>query len=148
MINKFDELKFNNNINNNKELIFNDGKYIGQVINDKAEGKGIFYGYNGDRYEGEFRNNKLDGKGIIYYADNGDRYDGEWRNGKFEGKGIYYYAKSGNRYEGEWRNGNKEGKGIYYYANGDRIMGDYLNDNPIGKHVRLTRNWEVKIENF
>ena len=29
-----------------------------------------------------------------------------------------------------------------------RRMGDYLNDNPIGKHVRLTRNWKVKIENF
>ena len=124
MINKFDELKFNNNINNNKELKYKDGKYIGQVINDKAEGKGIWYGYNGDRYEGE------------------------WRNGNKEGKGIYYYAKSGDRYDGEWRNNIKEGKGIAYFANGDRRMGDYLNGKEIGMHVRLTRNWEVKIENY
>ena len=46
------------------------------------------------------------------------------------------------------RNGNKAGKGIAYFANGDRRMGDYLNDKEIGKHVRLTRNWEVKIENY
>ena len=123
MIKKFDELKFNNNINNNKELKYNDGKYIGQVINDKAEGKGIFYGYNGDRYEGE------------------------WRNGKQEGKGIYYYH-NGDRYEGEWRNGKQEGKGIIYFSSGNRYEGDYYNDNPIGKHVMLTKNSEVKINNY
>ena len=85
LINKFDELKFNNNINNNKELKYKDGKYIGQVINDKREGKGIFYGNNGDRYEGE------------------------WRNDKKEGKGIYDFA-SGNRYVSEWRKWHKRGK--------------------------------------
>ena len=52
------------------------------------------------------------------------------------------------RYEGDCRNDKREGKGIYYYANGDRQMGDYSNNKPIGKHVRLTRNWEVKIENY
>ena len=39
-----------------------------------------------------------------------------------------------------WKNDKKEGKGIYYYNNGDRQMGDYYNDNPIGKHVTLTKN--------
>ena len=51
----------------------------------------------------------------------------------------------------DWKNNNfsrRKEKRIYYFANGDRRMGDYLNDNPIGKHVRLTRNWEVKIENY
>ena len=43
---------------------------------------------------------------------------------------------------------NKEGKGISYFANGERRMGDYLNGKEIGMHVRLTSNWEVKIENF
>ena len=120
---RFDELKINNKINN-QEIKYKDGRYIGEVVNGIAEGKGIFYGYNGDRYEGE------------------------WRNGKEEGKGIYYNANNGDRYEGEWRNGNREGKGICYFKNGDRMMGDYLNGNPIGKHVILTRNFEVKIENF
>ena len=34
-----------------------------------------------------------------------------------------------------------------YYNNGDRMMGDYLNGELIGKHIRLTKNGEVKIEN-
>ena len=117
----FDELKVNNI--NKQELKFNNGKYIGQVVNGLADGKGTWYEINGDRYEGEFK------------------------NGKVEGKGIYYY-KSGNRYEGDFRNANREGKGIYYFSNGDRRMGDYYNDKPIGKHVMLTKNGDVKIENW
>ena len=27
-------------------------------------------------------------------------------------------------------------------------MGDYDNDNPIGKHATLTRNGEVEIDNY
>ena len=41
-----------------------------------------------------------------------------------------------------------EGKGIYYYNDGDRRMGDYSNNNPIGKHVTLTKNAEVKTTNY
>ena len=41
-----------------------------------------------------------------------------------------------------------EGKGIFYLNNGDRMMGDYSNDEPIGKHVTLTKNGEVKTKNY
>ena len=40
LYNKFDELKINNTINN-QEIINNEGRYIGQVLNCMAEGKGI-----------------------------------------------------------------------------------------------------------
>ena len=40
----------------------NNGIYEGQFINDKIEGKGIFYYNNGDRYEGDFKNDKKEGK--------------------------------------------------------------------------------------
>ena len=160
---RFDELKINNI--NKQELKWSDGsKYIGQVVNGLAEGKGTWYGtkepFIGDRYEGEFRNNKFEGKGIYYYNNEpwkDDRYEGEWRNGKKEGKGIYYYNdgdiyegdfRNGNRYEGDWRNDKLEGKGIMYYNNGDREMGDFYNDKQIGKFVMLKINGEVKIINY
>ena len=127
-----------NNINNQQELKFDNGRYVGQVVNGLPEGKGIQYSNNGDRYEGDWKNGKKEGKGIEYY-NTGERYEGDFRNGKREGKGIYYY-NDGDRYEGDFRNGKKEGKGIYYYNNGDRSMGDYLNDKPIGKHAKLTKN--------
>ena len=42
----------------------------------------------------------------------------------------------------------KEKEKELYYNNGDRMMGDYYNDKPIGKHVTLTRDGEVKINNY
>ena len=48
-----------NEINNmNKEIKYDEGKYIVKVVNDKKEGKGVFYGNNGDRYEGDYKNGK------------------------------------------------------------------------------------------
>ena len=88
-----DDLKINstNNPINNKEIIFEDGKYIGQVLNGIPEGKGIYY-YNHeprkcDRYEGDFRNDKFEGKGIMYY-NNGDREMGDYSNDDSVGKHI------------------------------------------------------------
>ena len=129
-------IEFNNNIIE-QELILPNGKYVGQVVNGKAEGKGIMHYSNGNRYEGYFINNIREGKGI-FYLNNGDRYEGDFKNDKAEGKGIYHY-KSGDRYEGNWRNDKKEGKGIYYYKNGDKEIGDYKNGKKIGKHTRLTK---------
>jgi len=79
LLKKFDELKINNTINN-QEFQFPDGKYIGQVLNGLAEGKGIWYctkePFVGDRYEGDYRNGKKEGKGIYYY-NSGSRYEGD-----------------------------------------------------------------------
>ena len=155
--NKFDQLsqKLNiNNINNNQELkgIKNgyNWRYVGQAVNGLREGKGICYWDDGDRYEGDYKNDNKEGKGIYYFND-GDRYEGDFKNDKREGKGIYYYNKEpfkGDRYEGDFRNDISEGNGVYYYHNGEREMGDYYKGNKIGKHVMLTRNGEVKINNY
>ena len=49
---------------------------------------------------------------------------------------------------GDFRNDLKDGKAIYYSANGDRIMGDYYNDKPIGKHIKLTKDGLVQEQNY
>ena len=129
-----------------KEIIYGDGKYIGQIVNGIKEGKGIFYYNDGDKYEGEWKNDTKEGKGV-YYFKKGDKYEGDWKNDNMEGKGVYYYS-SGNRYEGDWKNDKHEGNGIFYYYNGDREMGDYFNGSPIGKHITLTRVGEIQINNY
>ena len=122
--NKFDILKFNKMYNQNiQELRCRQGKYIGQVVNGKAEGKGIAY------------------------FNNGDIYEGDCVRGNAEGKGIKHWNK-GDRYEGIWRNDKKGEKGIYYYSNGDRRMGDYFNDEPIGRHAYLSKQGEIQVVHF
>ena len=132
--------------NNKEEFKFRRGKYVGQAVNGLPEGKGIWFGNNGDKYEGEWKNGLAEGKGIRYYK-NGDRYEGNFINDLKEGKGIFYF-NNGDKYDGEWKNDKKEGKGIYYYNNGDRMMGDYLNGKSIGKHAMLTMYGEINIENY
>ena len=51
-------------------------------------------------------------------------------------------------YEGEYKNGVREGKGIIYFNNGDREMGDYLNAEKYGKHVKLLYNGEVIVNEY
>ena len=51
----------------NQEIEFKDGKYAGETVNGKAEGKGIKYYNNGDKYEGDWKNGIKEGKGIYYY---------------------------------------------------------------------------------
>ena len=45
--------------------------------------------------------------------------------------------------EGDFKNDKREGRGIIYFANGDREMGNYLNDKKVGKHVKLTAKGKV-----
>ena len=45
---------------------------------------------------------------------------------------------------GEFKKDKKEGKGIIYYSTGDRKMGNYKDDKPIGKHIRINENWKTK----
>ena len=125
-----------NKDNNHQKIEYLDGKYEGQIINNKREGRGIFYFNDGDKYEGEWKNDLRHGKGIFYYNE-GDRYEGDFKNNKRDGKGIFYY-KNGDRYGGSYKNHKKQGQGVMYYKNGNREMGDYYEGRSIGKHVVLT----------
>ena len=72
---------------NNKEIKYEDRRYVGQVVNGLPEGKGIAYYNDGERYEGDWRNGKREGKGIYYYSD-GDRRMGDYHNDKPIGKHV------------------------------------------------------------
>ena len=167
-----EELKNKINIKKDKLKIkvnFDDGTYIGEIINGIREGKGIFYDKNGDIYDGEWKKDKKEGRGTYIYED-GDVYEGEWKNDCFEGRGIFYHVSgsvydgyfsddqrhgkgiyyffNGDRYEGDWKKGNKHGQGVYIFSSGNRKMGDYVDDKEKGKHVTLTKEGTVLTDNY
>ena len=131
--------KYIGNIYNNKKegrgkMIYKNGDiYVGEWSNDFKDGKGIFYYNNGNKYDGYFVEGKRNGKGIMFYK-NGDKYDGEWKDDVFDGFGILYY-RNGRRYIGEFQNDKIHGKGVMYYNNGDKYEGDWRRDNREGKGV-------------
>ena len=63
----------------------------------KGEAKGA------DRYVGQFVQGRPDGRGLYVY-ENGARLEGAFRDGKAHGRGVFV-ATSGKRYEGEFSGG-------------------------------------------
>jgi len=90
---------------------YHNGKYEGDYINGKREGKGTYSYNSGDIYEGEYKNDLKDGYGIYKYS-NGDVYEGNYKEGYFDGKGIYKYA-DGDIYNGEYKKDLRDGQGKY-----------------------------------
>ena len=69
-------------------------------------------------------------------------------NWQKKGKGIYYYNVEIDMKESGEMIKEKEKLYIIYYNNGEREMKDYLNDLPIGKHVKLNINGIISPINY
>ena len=87
----------------------NDGKYVGDIVNMKPNGSGIFV-YGKGKWEG-------------------DTYNGQWRDGEFHGKGTFTRT-NGERFFGEWKKSmlwnitgyNKYGRIIKKYRRGEQLI--------------------------
>lgn len=113
-------------INKGEMLTKNKFKYIGDVVNNIPNNKGIIYNFSGKYiYEGDFINGVMEGDGIIKYSD-GTYYEGQFRNDKYQGKGKIVF-KNGGSYEGDFNNNLIHGKGKYIYPGGKIYEGDFQN---------------------
>ena len=108
--------------------------YEGDFVNDKKQGKGkIIYKDNGNIYEGEFNNDSINGYGL-YAFENMHTYEGNFINGVFHGKGIYKWP-DGCYYKGEYLNGKREGNGEYKFPDGKIYKGPFSKGKPNGKGI-------------
>ena len=136
-----------NTLSNNPSIItklYYNGKYKGDFLNNKREGKGIYIFSNGDKYEGHYKNNLKEGFGIYSYK-NGDIYEGNFKNDKYEGKGVYKYS-NGDIYEGEYKKDLRDGKGIYIYNKRnkyEKYEGQWSEGKKQGKGSLLRRKWAI-----
>lgn len=101
----------------------NDGiintEYIGDFVDGKRDGNGIFTFSNGNEYIGSFSNNKSNGIGKMRY-NNGDEYIGNWVDGKKNGIGIYTWS-DGSIYTGKFSNGKMDGDGSFFNSRAELI---------------------------
>ena len=135
-----------------KGYTFNNGKYIGDFLNEKRQGYGKFLKANNSYYVGEWFNDYEHGNGIIYSDMNPESkniiYEGEFQNGKPNGFGKCFY-ENGNYYEGEFLEGVRHGKGIIYYKNGKiKYEGNFIRDICEGQGKYIWENGEYYIGDF
>jgi hypothetical protein len=95
---------------------YNGDKFVGDVVNSRRHGHGVYYYDSGDKYTGGWEAGKQSGHGVYVYT-NGDRYVGEWSGGKHHGAGTYHF-KSGKVFQGSYCDGQPAGHGVFVYANG------------------------------
>lgn len=81
------------------------------------------------KYTGELLNNKPNGYGEMLY-DDGTSYTGYWVDGYYEGQGTYVFnydpsKKDGLKYIGEYKRGYLNGQGKCYFGFGGHIEGRY-----------------------
>jgi hypothetical protein len=158
---KFGEIEEEKEIEESKLEKVDLGKgyiYVGELKDDKINGKGILTSPTGSVYEGHWKDNKRHGRGKQTYKKNDKNedvfYEGQWKDNKRHGKGImkhddgYIYdgewkddkmhgkgkmtSPNGTVYDGKWIDDKKQGKGIMTYSNGDVFVGEWKDDK---KHI-------------
>lgn len=110
----------------NSEIVFSNGIYKGNVVNNEMHGEGEFIFNTGTRYIGAFRHNSMEGRGKLTYI-NGKVYEGTFVNNVLEGPGACKW-ENGDFYAGEFKAGKMHGKGCYIWENGNRFEGIFENN--------------------
>ena len=105
--------------------------YIGNVVNNLKEKKGILEFCDGTKYDGEFKNDKFDGEGILIFPD-GRKYEGQFKDNKIKGKGKFTWS-DGKVYEGEYEDFMKNGNGKYFWDDNKYYDGQWINNKQHGK---------------
>ena len=83
---------------------------------------------DGNHYIGEWRNGRIWGKGTYTWKATGNTYQGDWVDGKMHGFGIYTWTASGISYTGYFANGKRHGQGALFGQDGEKYIGDFVND--------------------
>ena len=128
----------------------------GQFVKNIVKGFGSYTSENG-KYVGQWKDGKADGFGIFNFVPNNtlayESYEGGWKANAMHGKGILIWI-FGDRYEGQFNDNIAEGQGTYYWANGKKYIGQFRDNCNIGHgtlifepddllgRVRYEGNWE------
>jgi len=167
MNSNFKKISYNYNF---QKKSYPNGEYFGELRNGLRHGKGNFTNKDGSVFNGQWEEDKANGHGEE--MNNVFKSEGLYKDGELYGymkcnfhdgntivlfvdenklkeglgmcgKGIIYY-KQGGRYEGDIKNGSKDGEGTFYWKEGEKDIGRFSDDKPIGKHIKIKRNGEIE----
>jgi len=132
------------------EMVWEDNadgtRYEGEKYLGKRHGKGVYYYAEGYKYDGYWEDDLMKGYGTLWYNKDRKLYEGEWCRGKFHGRGMLFNNKTkmvdrtfdGRNfeslragwifYEGSFKDGKKNGIGSVSITNGDKFVGNFVED--------------------
>lgn len=105
--------------------------YMGEVVNGRPHGIGVYLLVSGNMYRGEFAEGCFHGKGVYSWPD-GSHYIGDFVMDSIEGEGVLT-LDNGEYYIGAFRNNACHGYGTTYAADGTVLeTGLYVSGTFIG----------------
>ena len=138
---KSDEYEFEGNYHNDMKnglgkitYLISGDKYEGEFKNDTITGHGKYIWNNKSVYIGEFLEGKMHGRGIYKWPE-GNEYEGEYKNNIKEGKGRFKW-KNGVIFDGNFLGGKPHGKGELIYKNKKESV-EYDNGNLKGNFKEI-----------
>jgi hypothetical protein len=109
------------------EIDFEDGsRYVGDVVNGVAHGRGKRVWPDGRRYDGDWHYGDRQGQGVFTWP-GGATYRGRWHEDRWHGEGTYT-KPDGATISGDWKNGN--------LWNGEQINADGNRQNWVNGYVQ------------
>jgi hypothetical protein len=122
----------------NGKVISKDGShyYVGDWLNNKMDGNGIYYSSKLGTYKGRFHENHFEGKGNLVDLEN-NVYDGMFHKSQKKGRGELK-MNNGNIYVGEFKNDKFNGKGILKDSKGNVIQEGEFRDGNLARYKKLS----------
>lgn len=96
-------------------------RFLGEHIDSKKEGSGVFEWQDQSKYYGQWENGCINGFGH-YIGKDGREFKGRWRNAKIHGCGRYDWP-DGRSYSGQYEDDQKHGFGIFKWNDGLTFAG-------------------------
>lgn len=109
--------------------------YLGEMVEGRKEGKGLYLFNSSDFYFGEWAGNCMEGYGTYIFT-SGEIYQGELRKGFKDGHGRCIYP-DGKSFEGFWSRNSKIGIGKVKFPNEVIFIGLFKPDSPHTEGVFL-----------
>ena len=122
----------------NGKVVAKDGShyYVGDWLNNKMDGKGIYYSSKLGTYNGQFHENHFQGKGNLVDLEN-NVYDGMFYKSQKRGRGELK-MNNGNIYVGEFKNDKFNGKGILKDSQGNILQEGEFRDGNLTRYKKLS----------
>jgi len=99
--------------------------FVGEYINDKAEGAGVLTWKDGVEYVGQWKNGLKHGQGTFTTLK--AKYVGEWKDNMLDGLVVVTFF-NGSEYVGEYKKHMRNGQGTFKYNNGNKYVGEWKDD--------------------
>ena len=106
---------------------------IDKIINDSVKLSKSRASTTSEASSTSFRSGEVTKKSVSQVVlENGDMFEGEVQDDMFNGQGRYYY-NNGDKYIGDFVDNTKEGKGVLMFSDNDLYNGDFKDNKFNGK---------------